>query len=269
MKITYIVVGTLLLLASSALASDPEDLKDRQLRTKNTPGLGRGGKRSLEAKQTRDSNTNTPKPGRGGKRTLETKQRAEKSSLAVTPRPPELQMQAATANTKHLNPNSCDGHCGGNAGNCYCDDTCQQFGDCCDDVCFECNASFCTCDGNCNGSVSGDWCYCDSICSQPPYDCCNDVCDECSFLSFCPDPNSCDGHCGGQAPGGCYCDSDCEDFGDCCADVCNECNVHCPSPYSCVNNCNGQAPGGCWCDSLCESNNDCCADSCNVCSFDC
>ena len=235
MKITYIVVGTLLLLASLALASDPEDLKDRQLRTKNTPGLGRGGKRTLEAKQTRDTNTNTPKPGRGGKRTLETKQRPAKSSLAVNPRPPELQMEAATngtqPGTKHLNPNSCVGHCGGNAGNCYCDNSCQEFGDCC-----------------------------------------NDVCEECSYLPLCPSPHSCQGRCGEQAPGGCYCDDDCHEFGDCCNDVCNQCSYlpNCLQPFSCHGNCDGQSSGGCWCDSVCSiPPYDCCADVCNECYIDC
>ena len=34
------------------------------------------------------------------------------------------------------------------------------------------------------------------------------------------DPNSCEdnGSCGGQAPGGCYCDNLCEGYGDCCPD---------------------------------------------------
>ena len=32
------------------------------------------------------------------------------------------------------------------------------------------------------------------------------------------DPNSCVGYCGGQAPGGCYCDFLCSFYGDCCAD---------------------------------------------------
>ncbi|MCG8416643.1 MAG: trypsin-like serine protease [Proteobacteria bacterium] len=35
-----------------------------------------------------------------------------------------------------------------------------------------------------------------------------------------PDPNSCvaNNACGGRAPGGCYCDSVCERYGDCCSD---------------------------------------------------
>ena len=155
MKITYIVVGTLLLLASLALASDQEDpvMFLRKLRketqdtnNKDTRGLGRGGKRALETKEARPTNKNTPGLGRGGKRTLETKQRGGgKRSLAVTPRPSELQMAAAaTEGTQTLGPDSCEGQCGGNAGNCYCDDLCDSFGDCCSDVCDECSAlSFC------------------------------------------------------------------------------------------------------------------------------
>ena len=63
MKITYIV-GTLLLLASLALASDQEDPVMRKLRKETTHGLGRGGKRTLETKQRPQT------LGRGGKRRL-------------------------------------------------------------------------------------------------------------------------------------------------------------------------------------------------------
>ena len=170
MKITYII-GTLLLLASMAMAYDKEDpKKDRHLRTtKNTPGLGRGGKRTLETKQRPQT------LGSEGKRTL-----------AVKTRPPELQTVAATkgamSSSKHGNPNSCQGHCNGNAGNCYCDDDCHEFGDCCNDVCQKCNLPNCqqpfSCHGNCGGQAPGG-CWCDSACSIPPYDCCADVCHEC------------------------------------------------------------------------------------------
>jgi len=34
---------------------------------------------------------------------------------------------------------------------------------------------------------------------------------------------SCDGHCGAQAPGGCYCDNECKANGDCCADYDAKC----------------------------------------------
>lgn len=36
-------------------------------------------------------------------------------------------------------------------------------------------------------------------------------------------PNSCSGQCGGQAPGGCWCDAQCASFGDCCSDKVQVC----------------------------------------------
>ncbi len=38
-------------------------------------------------------------------------------------------------------------------------------------------------------------------------------------------PNSCVGNCGGQAPGGCYCDTSCAFFGDCCPDKFQVCDM--------------------------------------------
>ncbi|WP_437821453.1 hypothetical protein [Sorangium sp. So ce1078] len=76
-----------------------------------------------------------------------------------------------------------------------------------------------------------------------------------------PDPAlSCDGRCGGAAPGGCFCDSVCSTYGDCCSDYAPECN-----PNSCSGSCGGRAPGGCWCDSACSSFGDCCSDYAPAC----
>ncbi|MEM9459124.1 MAG: trypsin-like serine protease [Myxococcota bacterium] len=36
-------------------------------------------------------------------------------------------------------------------------------------------------------------------------------------------PLSCESNCGGQAPGGCWCDAQCTGFGDCCGDFANAC----------------------------------------------
>ncbi|MDA8021115.1 MAG: trypsin-like peptidase domain-containing protein [Thermoanaerobaculia bacterium] len=76
-----------------------------------------------------------------------------------------------------------------------------------------------------------------------------------------PPQNSCQGRCGGQAPGGCWCDDQCTGFGDCCSDF----NQVCASPNSCVGNCGGQAPGGCWCDAQCEGFGDCCSNKVTIC----
>jgi hypothetical protein len=78
------------------------------------------------------------------------------------------------------------------------------------------------------------------------------------------DANSClaSDTCGGQAPGGCWCDDQCAQFGDCCADgPCEETEAP-PSPDSCLQSdtCGDQAPGGCWCDSQCTQFGDCCDD---------
>jgi hypothetical protein len=67
--------------------------------------------------------------------------------------------------------------------------------------------------------------------------------------------SSCDGRCGGRAPGGCWCDSACVAAGDCCSDYAPECN-----PNSCEGSCGHQAPGGCWCDAACDGYGDCCSD---------
>lgn len=45
------------------------------------------------------------------------------------------------------------------------------------------------------------------------------------FASVCP---QCAGHCGEQAPGGCWCDEACLENGDCCSDVCTSCSETCP-----------------------------------------
>ena len=83
-----------------------------------------------------------------------------------------------------------------------------------------------------------------------------------------PDPMSCDANaaCGGQAPGGCWCDDQCENYGDCCTDI-GTCAAAPeptePDPASCIESdtCGGQAPAGCWCDSQCSQYGDCCADA--------
>lgn len=70
------------------------------------------------------------------------------------------------------------------------------------------------------------------------------------------DANSCEGACGGQAAGGCWCDDQCTKYGDCCGDVVAACDPQ----NSCAGSCGGQAAGGCWCDDLCSQYGDCCSD---------
>ena len=79
-----------------------------------------------------------------------------------------------------------------------------------------------------------------------------------------PNPLSCEGTCGFEAPGGCWCDEACINFGDCCDDACDLCELdNCED--SCFGNCGSAAPGGCWCDEACLDFNDCCDDACDYC----
>jgi hypothetical protein len=84
---------------------------------------------------------------------------------------------------------------------------------------------------------------------------------------------TCEEWCGTQSPFGCWCDEECDLFGDCCDDVCDECpdNTFCDpdiDPYVCEGFCGEMAPGGCWCDEWCDSFNDCCDDVCDECDED-
>lgn len=73
---------------------------------------------------------------------------------------------------------------------------------------------------------------------------------------------SCVGYCDEQTPAGCWCDDQCETYGDCCDDYLAVCVVE---PGTCAGACDGQSAGGCWCDSLCSLYGDCCTDVQEVC----
>ncbi len=78
----------------------------------------------------------------------------------------------------------------------------------------------------------------------------------------CSPANSCADHCDGQAPGGCFCDSLCWQFGDCCDDYAPECLE---GALTCVGSCGEQSPGECWCHASCVEFGDCCPDYEQVC----
>jgi hypothetical protein len=114
----------------------------------------------------------------------------------------------------------CDSHCGQQAkSGCYCDAPCSQHGDCCnaagsspskDMPGTSCGGSTC---GDCNGSM-------------PKSQCGNGACEAGESIASCPKdcPPSgssgghwCDRHCtNDKQPSGCYCDGQCNQFGDCC-----------------------------------------------------
>jgi len=92
-----------------------------------------------------------------------------------------------------------------------------------------CAASYCGCDptGPACGGTTPEVCNDGSDNDGDGLKDCFDS--DCANDPGCGDPNSCVGHCGGMAPGGCYCDDKCLTLGDCCADACSECG-YCPAP---------------------------------------
>jgi hypothetical protein len=174
-------------------------------------------------------------------------------------------------------PDSCSAcECGGFGGNCYCDELCFMFGDCCADVCD---------DGACHDSLAGCVTCGDAVCEGVeescgcPADCVDDAhsCSECE--------------CGGSG-GDCMCDESCVADGDCCANACTneacgqldacvtgvcgdglcdntenscDCPADCPDDPGTCSACEcGDFGGGCYCDELCFMFGDCCANICDV-----
>jgi hypothetical protein len=88
-----------------------------------------------------------------------------------------------------------------------------------------------------------------------------------------PSAMTCSGLCGGAAQGeACWCDDQCQAYGDCCPDYTQVCNAP-PPPVEggCnANLCGGQAPAlengnPCYCDTVCSQYSDCCSNYATVC----
>lgn len=95
---------------------------------------------------------------------------------------------------------SCRSNCGGAAiSGCWCDESCCQIGDCCEDKGRECPGCLygletpwhpaATCNFNCDHGT--ELCSCDDICLLFGHNCCWDVCtpDACPHLAVCEVPN--------------------------------------------------------------------------------
>ena len=107
--------------------------------------------------------------------------------------------------------------------------------------CVESDLQFC-------GGFAGIECPEGQVCVDNPNDDCDPANGGADCGGFCedapePDPNSCEGSCGEQAAGGCWCDDLCSVYGDCCDDVevaCNggtECGDEvCSANEACVTN---------------------------------
>ncbi len=96
-------------------------------------------------------------------------------------------------------PSSC--HTGSNGDWSYCSSSCP-----CDDGEGDCDSdSECSSGTTCVSNVGANYGWASSV-------------DVCETSSGGGGPDSCVGNCGGQASGGCWCDSSCSFWGDCCSD---------------------------------------------------
>ncbi len=143
---------------------------------------------------------------------------------------------------------SCEGQCGGKSanGNCWCDETCVDSGDCCEDACLLCG--FCDngpCVGNCVGKTCGD-------------NGCGGSCGLCTTGSVCQNgqciptgpqgAGTCVGYCGEKGSDKiCWCDDQCIANADCCPDACNACSLC----GDCTPNCTGRQCGSDGCGGIC------------------
>ena len=112
-------------------------------------------------------------------------------------------------------------YCGGPSleGNCWCDDLCDSYGDCCSDEPAVCDPppepepELCLHDDQCESGYC-DHSVCLSNCPEGMF--CPAVCwGQCGEPE--PPAPSCEGACGGQGDG-CWCDALCQEYGDCCGD---------------------------------------------------
>jgi len=124
----------------------------------------------------------------------------------------------------------CDGGIYDYDDQCYCDDVCHYFYDCCDDYSESCSDEL-TCEEMCDGGTY-DYdagCYCDDVC-QHFHDCCGDYSESCVSEStssdegwyYCIDANICENNCGNPMHG-CWCDDECIHWEDCCCDYFYQC----------------------------------------------
>jgi hypothetical protein len=169
---------------------------------------------------------------------------------------------------------SCKGYCGKQApAGCWCDDKCKDYGDCCLDKEAECDK---TCEslggtclpltypmGKCKANETADTTagLCGGALGQSTTCCRPGPTQTCADLT-CPTgyhcemkginggsvpvcikdaaTKSCKGFCGKKSPDGCWCDSQCESYGDCCPDKQAECDsaktcadITCSPGYHC------------------------------------
>ncbi|XP_047459320.1 proteoglycan 4-like isoform X7 [Mugil cephalus] len=184
--------------------------------------------------------------------------------------------QVAPQETEVPEGHSCRNNCGGFTGSCYCDQDCQQNGDCCPDYNYYCSPTTVA------PETTTPWI------TVAPEGTTTTVAPEVTTTTVAPEEtevppgHSCRNNCGGFT-GSCYCDQDCQQNGDCCPDYNYYCSPTTVAPEtttpwitvapegttttasSCRHNCGGFT-GSCYCDQACQQNGDCCPDYSYYCS---
>ncbi|MEM6989584.1 MAG: hypothetical protein AAF721_03780 [Myxococcota bacterium] len=127
--------------------------------------------------------------------------------------------------------------CGGqSAGNCYCDDACEEYGDCCADFTAVCLPDECP-------QTCGEWCSQAATCDVPA-GCGNPGC-KCPEPTVCPNecPDTCGEWC--TAAANCEVPDGCENPGCKCAEP--NCKDECPDTCGewCTAAANCEVPPGC------------------------
>ena len=179
----------------------------------------------------------------------------------------------------------CGGHCGsdqpascGQKCECYCDDLCFQYGDCCDDVC-----------ATCAEILPGQCCKTDCAGKQCGDDGCGGSCGSCGPGSICEGGTCtvCEPQCAGKQCGPDGCGGNCGTCGpkdECQGGVCVVCQPECAGkqcgPDGCGGTC-GSCPDGTSCagDQQCKAcvpdckgmkcGDDGCGGTCGSCEVDC
>lgn len=122
---------------------------------------------------------------------------------------------------------SCVDACGGQSGgNCWCDDSCAEFGDCCEDIADVCGGSASACEGDNPAGCAAGECGDGEVCSMETDSCVPSACDcdessgqwqctsDCSGGVCIPDEAMCEG----ENPAGCT-SNGCDDGEVCVTDT--------------------------------------------------
>jgi len=158
----------------------------------------------------------------------------------------QAQKQAAYTGT-------CDGKCGDYSGvDCWCDDECEKFNDCCLDLMATCSSpsetkrnfgsrratsnvglrgvsGSCDAASDCGGQSSDGSCWCDNYCGGLN-DCCENFDHTCKHSVAAAQEQvaaaytgTCQDNCGDYSSVDCWCDESCLEFHDCCVDMTSLC----------------------------------------------